>query len=130
MARLMRDAPGIGLAATQVGVMKRLLVYELDDGLVSLCNPEIVERSDTTELDEEGCLSLPGISLPIPRNTSVVCEAQDLDGEPVTIRADGLLARLLQHELDHLDGILILDRASEKDRKEALKRYREILLTG
>jgi len=125
MARAMYDAPGLGLAATQVGVMKRVFVYDMDDGLVALCNPRIVARSEDTDIDDEGCLSLPGITIPIERSLGVTCEAVDLQGNSVTIEASELHARLLQHEIDHLDGVLILDRATPDERKAALQRYRE-----
>jgi peptide deformylase len=125
MAKAMYDAPGVGLAATQVGVQKRVIVFDLDDGLVALCNPEIVETSEETDLDDEGCLSLPGITVPVERAGSCVCEALDLKGGKVRIEAEGLLARLLQHETDHLDGVLIIDRASPDDRRVAMRRYRE-----
>lgn len=133
MARTMYDAPGIGLAATQVGVMKRFIVYDLSengDELIALCNPVIVDRSADTEFDEEGCLSLPGISVDVERSCTVVCEAQLLDGRRVRIDADGLHARLLQHEIDHLDGVLIIDRATPEERKAALRRYREAVEKG
>ncbi len=134
MARIMYDAPGIGLAAPQVGVLKRVIVYDLDDeggqGLVALCNPVIVESSEACELDEEGCLSLPGITVDVERPCRVVCEAQSLNGVAVRIEAEGLHARLLQHEIDHLDGKLIIDRATPEERKAALRRYREALEAG
>jgi len=125
MAKTMYDAPGVGLAATQVGVHKRIVVFDLEDGLVALCNPEIVETSEETEVDEEGCLSLPGITVPVPRATQCVCAAVDLRGERVNIAAEGMLARVLQHEVDHLDGVLIIDRATPEDRLAAVRRYRE-----
>jgi len=130
MARAMYRAPGLGLAATQVGVMKRVIVYDLaEDGssLVGLCNPVIVERSTETETDDEGCLSLPGITVPVARSLTIVCEGLALDGTPVRVEAEDLHARLLQHEIDHLDGVLIIDRADPEERKAALRRYREIL---
>lgn len=133
MAEAMYAASGIGLAATQVGVMKRVVVYDLDEetgGPVALCNPRIVEMGDETELGDEGCLSLPGISVEVERATAVVCEALSLDGEPVRIEAEGFHARLIQHELDHLDGTVILDRATPEERKAALARYREALERG
>lgn len=126
MAKAMYDAPGVGLAAPQLGVLKRVFVYDLDDGLVALCNPSIVSRSDEVELDDEGCLSLPGITVPVERACTVVCEGVDLDGHAVRIDGEGLLARVLQHETDHLDGVLIIDRASPEDRKDALRRYHEL----
>jgi len=133
MAKAMYDAPGIGLAATQVGVLKRVIVYDMDDegkGLVALCNPTIVESGDTNELDDEGCLSLPGITVAVDRPSTVTCEAITLDGTPVRISAEGLHARLLQHEVDHLDGVLIIDRATPEERKAALRRYREAVEAG
>jgi len=133
MAKIMYDAPGIGLAATQVGVLKRVVVYDLDEdgnGLIALCNPTIVEESDETETDDEGCLSLPGITVAVDRPCSVTCEAITLNGTPVRISAEGLHARLLQHEIDHLDGVLIIDRADPEERKAALRRYREAVEHG
>ncbi|MDI6844107.1 MAG: peptide deformylase [Anaerosomatales bacterium] len=125
MARAMYDAEGIGLAATQVGVLKRVIVYDLEDGLHALCNPRIVDRSEQAEVGEEGCLSVPGISVPVERAASVVCEGVSLDGKRVVVHAEGLLARLFQHEIDHLDGYVILDRLPPEERKAALRAYRE-----
>ncbi len=133
MARVMYEAPGIGLAATQVGVLKRVIVYDLDDegrSPVALCNPTIIERSEDCETDDEGCLSLPGITVPVERACRVTCEALSLDGAPVRIDAEGLHARLIQHEIDHLDGRLIIDRATPDERLAALRRYREALEAG
>jgi len=107
-------------------VLKRVIVYDLEEaggGVVALCNPEIVERSEETEVDDEGCLSFPGINVPIERAVSVTCTGQALTGKQVRIEAEGLHARLLQHEIDHLDGVLIIDRATPEERKAALKRY-------
>jgi peptide deformylase len=126
MAQAMYDAPGVGLAAPQVGVLKRVLVMDVDDGLVALCNPVITPDSDEMEIDDEGCLSLPGITVPVSRWTAVVCDAYNLAGRPVRVRGEGLLARVLQHETEHLDGTLIIDRAEPEDRKDALRRYREL----
>lgn len=128
MARLMYEAPGIGLAATQVGVMKRVIVYDISEDGTSpsvVCNPVIISRSEETEIDDEGCLSLPGITVPVERSLTITCEAQSIEGKNVTIEAEGLYARMLQHEIDHLDGLLILDRATDEERKAALRRYRE-----
>jgi peptide deformylase len=125
MADSMYEAPGLGLAAPQVGVLKRVIIYDLEDGLVALCNPVIVEESEETVLDEEGCLSFPGITIDIERPERVTCEAVDLKGNGVRIQAEGLHARLLMHEVDHLNGVLIIDRATPEERKAALKRYRE-----
>jgi len=129
LAKTMYDSHGVGLAATQIGIMKRLLIYDIDEELVVLCNPRITDLSDETVVEEEGCLSLPGIAVPIERSTAVTCEGVDLDGRPVTISAEGLLARVLQHELDHLDGVLIIDRATSEQRREAIRRYNEIMRT-
>jgi peptide deformylase len=130
MARAMYAAPGIGLAAPQIGVMQRVIVFDLSEdgkGLSALCNPTIIERSEECQIDEEGCLSLPGINVPVERACRITCEAITLEGEPVRIEADGLAARMFQHEVDHLDGLLIIDRADPEDRKAAMKRYREAL---
>ena len=129
MARAMYDAPGVGLAATQVGIMKRVIVYDIDEGLVALCNPRAVEFSEEAQLTEEGCLSLPGVEVPVLRPLSLTCEASDIEGNPVTIKAEGLLARVLQHELDHLDGVLIIDRATPEERRAAIRRYNDIAHT-
>ncbi|MDH4139609.1 MAG: peptide deformylase [Coriobacteriia bacterium] len=126
MARTMYDAPGVGLAAPQIGVLKRVIVYDVEEGnLVALCNPHIVRRSEETVIEDEGCLSVPGITIPIERSATVTCEAVDLGGNTVTIEASELLARVLQHEVDHLDGVLIIDRASPEEKKAALRRYAE-----
>jgi peptide deformylase len=125
MADAMYGAPGLGLAAPQVGVLKKVIVYDLDDEFVALCNPRIVDESAETILEEEGCLSFPGITIDIERPAAVTCEALDLSGEQVTIEAEGLHARLLMHEVDHVNGVLIIDRATPEERKAALKRYRE-----
>jgi peptide deformylase len=123
MTKRMREAPGIGLAAPQLGVLKRVIIWELDDGLNTLCNPRLVEASEETETDEEGCLSVPRISVPIVRPVRVVCEGELIGGETVRIEADDLLARILQHEVEHCDGIIILDRAAPEERLAAIRRY-------
>jgi peptide deformylase len=125
MAEAMYDAPGIGLAAPQIGVLKRVIVFDVDDQLVVLCNPVIIERSDETLVDDEACLSLPGLSVPVERAVSVVCEGLDLKGARVRMEGSELLARMLQHETDHLDGVLIIDRAAPDERKAAMRRYLE-----
>jgi peptide deformylase len=115
---------GIGLAAPQVGVQKRIFVYDLDDTPVTLINPRIVESSGEWEYNE-GCLSLPDLYFPIVRPKEVHLVAHDLDGNEISIEADELLARLFQHELDHLDGVLMLDRLEDDLRKQALGILRE-----
>ncbi|NTU70325.1 MAG: peptide deformylase [Coriobacteriia bacterium] len=127
MAKAMYEAPGIGIAAPQIGVLKRVIVYDLEDegNPIALCNPRIIETGDELEVDDEGCLSLPGITVAVERPVRVVCEAVSMKGSPVVLEAEGLHARLLQHEIDHLDGVLIIDRATAEERKAALRRYRE-----
>jgi peptide deformylase len=125
MAKAMYEAPGIGLAATQVGVQKRVIIIDIDDGLMALCNPVIVDASDQTEVDEEGCLSLPGLTVAVERPVRCAVEAVDLSGNSLRLEAEGLFARVLQHEADHLDGVLIIDRATSEERRAALRRYHE-----
>jgi peptide deformylase len=130
MAYTMYDAPGIGLAAPQIGILKRVIVYDLDEELVAVCNPRITAASSETVLDDEACLSVPGITIPVARSVEVTCEGLDLRGDPISITATDLHARLLQHEIDHLDGYLILDRATPEERKAALRRYLEVASAG
>jgi peptide deformylase len=127
MSRIMDDAMGVGLAATQLGVMHRLLVYRTGPGapLVAVVNPRVEWASDEKEAAEEGCLSLPGVVLDVERSIHLRLGASDQHGEDITIEASGLDARVLQHEMDHLDGVLILDRVSREERKEALRILRE-----
>jgi peptide deformylase len=129
MAGLMNDALGIGLAATQVGVLNRVLVYrvEHDSPVNALVNPVIEWSGGDKEVLEEGCLSLPGVHVDVERPIYVRVRAQDATGEPIVIEASGLEARVIQHEVDHLDGVLILDRTSRDQRKEAMRTLRERL---
>jgi peptide deformylase len=127
MVGLMRDALGVGLAATQLGVMRRLLVFQAgpDATPTALANPEIEWRSEVAEVAEEGCLSLPGIVVEVDRPLHVRVSGQDVSGEPLRIEASGLEARVLQHEIDHLDGVLMIDRAEREQRRGALRALRE-----
>jgi len=127
MGDLMDDAIGVGLAATQVGVVHRLLVYKIahDAQLAALINPEIEWSGRETESMEEGCLSLPRVLVDVDRPIHVRVRALDEHGEPIVIEASGLEARVIQHEIDHLDGVLILDRTSRDQRKEAMRLLRE-----
>jgi peptide deformylase len=127
MGRLMADSIGIGLAATQVGVAHRLLVYrvELDSTVQAVVNPEIEWSSRDEEIMEEGCLSLPGVHVDVERPVHVRVTAQDAYGEQIVIEASGLEARVIQHEMDHLDGVLILDRTTRDQRREAMRTLRE-----
>ena len=125
MIVLMHDAQGIGLAATQVGVLRRLFVFAPDDeGPRAIVNPTIVERGKETLGDEEGCLSLQGVRVPVERMTSLTLEGKDENGEDVRIELDAQGARIAQHEIDHLDGVLIIDRTDDEHRKEALATLR------
>jgi len=127
MGQLMDDAIGLGLAATQVGVMHRLLVYRVgtDAPLVAVVNPRLEWASDEQEAAEEGCLSLPGVAVDVERPVHARIRAQDERGEDILIEASGLEARVLQHEIDHLNGVLILERGSREQRKEAMRTLRE-----
>jgi peptide deformylase len=127
MGLLMHESLGIGLAATQLGVPHRVLVYrvEQDAPINALVNPEIEWAGEELEPLEEGCLSLPGVHVEVERPIHVRVRAQDERGTPLMIEASGLEARVIQHEIDHLDGILILDRTSKDQRKEAMRRLRE-----
>jgi peptide deformylase len=127
MAGIMRDALGVGLAATQLGVMHRLLVYRIgaDAPLAVLANPGVEWSSGESEGMEEGCLSLPGVHVEVDRPVHVRVRAQDEVGDELTVEASGLEARVIQHEIDHLDGVLILDRTTREQRKEAMRALRE-----
>jgi peptide deformylase len=132
MGELMHDALGVGLAATQVGVLHRVLVYKayVDDPLTALVNPVIEWRSEELETGSEGCLSLPGVHVPVERHARVRVRALDEAGVQLEIDAEGLEARVIQHEIDHLDGTLILDRISREARKEAMRAMREARATA
>jgi peptide deformylase len=128
MGGLMHDALGVGLAAPQIGISQRLLVYQVghDAPLVALINPEIEWTSDDDgEIAEEGCLSIPGIAVDVERPVHVRVRAQDEFGDTRMVEASGLEARVIQHEMDHLDGVLILDRTSRDQRKDAIRALRE-----
>jgi peptide deformylase len=122
MSLLMADANGVGLAATQVGVVRRVFVFRAgEEGeTVAVVNPQIVEPGEEREVDDEGCLSLQRVLVPVERNTSLTLEAQDVGGGPLRLELTGLDARVAQHELDHLDGVLILDRTTPEARREAM----------
>jgi peptide deformylase len=127
MSALMEEARGVGLAAPQVGVLQRVLVYQAEEEPVrALVNPRVVEASETLETADEGCLSLGAatVVVPVERPDAVAIEANTPEGEELRIEADGLTARVLQHEVDHLDGVLIIDRAGPEDRKGALAKLR------
>jgi len=127
MAAIMQDAIGIGLAAPQLGISQRLLVYRVgpDAPLITLANPELEWESAELEGGEEGCLSIPGVTVDVERPLYVRVQAQDEQGERRVVEASGLEARVIQHEMDHLDGVLMLDRTSRDERKRALRELRE-----
>jgi peptide deformylase len=131
MGELMHDALGIGLAATQLGVLHRVLVYRayVDDPITALVNPLLEWSSQETELAEEGCLSLPGVHVEVERPAQVRVRARDASGAELLIEAEGLQARVIQHEIDHLDGVLILDRISREQRRQAMRAMREAVAT-
>lgn len=127
MIGLMHDAIGVGLAATQLGVLRRMLVFQvgIDAEPTVLVNPEIEWRSEDAATAEEGCLSIPGVVVDVERPLFVRARAVDVHGEPLTLEASGLEARVIQHEVDHLDGVLMLDRTEKDQRKGALRALRE-----
>jgi len=127
MGELMHDALGVGLAATQLGVLHRVLVYRayVDDPITALVNPVLEWTSEELETAEEGCLSLPGVHVEVERHARLRVRAQDETGAEREIEAEGLEARVIQHEIDHLNGVLVLDRISREARKEAMRAMRE-----
>ena len=127
MAGIMGDALGVGLAAPQLGISQRLLVYRVgpDAPVIALANPRIEWASDDAEVIDEGCLSIPGVSVDVERPVHVLVRAHDEEGTDRLIEASGLEARVIQHEMDHLDGVLILDRTTRDERKRALRELRE-----
>jgi peptide deformylase len=128
MGGLMEDALGIGLAATQLGALRRVLVYRVEHAspVNVLVNPELEWAGKDEEWMQEGCLSLPGVTVEVERPIHVRVRAQDGRGEPLVVEASGLEARVIQHEMDHLDGVLILDRTPRDQRKEAMRILREL----
>ncbi len=120
MEQLMRESQGVGLAANQIGVLKRVFVYDIGDGLRILLNPQIVSKEGIIE-EEEGCLSAPQIRVKVQRAEKIRVTAQDLEGNPVDLEVEGLVARVFQHEIDHLEGKLIIDRCSKEEKRRALR---------
>jgi peptide deformylase len=134
MGRVMQDARGVGLAAPQIGILQRVLVYQTgeDEPVVALVNPRVVSSGEEVESADEGCLSLGAASVvvPVERPTRVTVEARTPDGGDVAVEAEGLEARVIQHELDHLDGVLTLDRTAPDDRRRALADLRPQTVLG
>lgn len=120
MIDTMREAPGVGLAGPQVGVLERIFVWEVEERHGAVFNPEIVHRSDETFVEPEGCLSLPGLTYDVERSFAVTVKGVDENGDEIKITGEDLLARVFQHEIDHLDGVLFIDHLDEAQRKEAL----------
>ena len=122
MTQLMRDASGVGLAATQIGVIRRVFVFHTDpeEDPIAVVNPVVVEQSDESAVDDEGCLSLQGVQMPVERPVSIRLEGRDLEGGELARDLEEHAARVVQHELDHLDGVVILDRTTDEARKAAL----------
>jgi peptide deformylase len=131
MKSLMQDANGIGLAATQVGVLQRVFVFQAnEDHVAAVVNPEIVERSEETDVADEGCLSIQGVTVPVERSLTVTLAGRDENGEDVRYELEGYHARCAQHESDHLEGILMIDRTTAEARRQALSVLRpRIVLT-
>ena len=129
LAHLMHDARGVGLAATQVGVLQRLFVFQVaeTDDVTVIVNPEITARAEETEVADEGCLSLQGVLVPVERAIAVTIEGQDVRGEPLRLELEEMDARVVQHELDHLDGVLMLERTDDESRREALATLRRTI---
>jgi peptide deformylase len=129
MKDLMQEANGVGLAATQVGVLRRVFVFSPEeDRVFALVNPTLTTRGDETETDDEGCLSIQGVTVPVIRSTAVRLEGVDERGEPVAYDLEGMAARIAQHEYDHLDGKLMLDRTTPDARREAMAALRPRLV--
>jgi peptide deformylase len=122
MTSLMEDANGVGLAANQAGVLRRVFVFHVgeENGVIAAVNPRLLEPSEELASDDEGCLSLQGVLVPVERHASVKLEAEDAAGAALSLELTGLAARVAQHELDHLDGVLILDRTTPEARREAM----------
>jgi len=129
MAQLMHDARGVGLAATQIGILQRLFVFQAsdEDELRTVVNPRITARSSATEVADEGCLSLQGVLVPVERSLEVTLEGADVNGEPLTLALEEHAARVVQHEVDHLDGVLMLERTDGESRRRALALLRRNL---
>jgi peptide deformylase len=128
MFRVMRENEGMGLAGNQIGRLRRIFVVAYEDEEYVVVNPKIEEISEEVEEDVEGCLSIPEIRVEVERPAAVTVSGQDLMGTPIRIEAEGILARAFQHEIDHLDGVLILDRTDRESRKQAMRELRERFL--
>ncbi len=128
MLSTMRSHDGVGLAANQIGRLKRILVAAVEEEEYVVVNPVVESRTEESEKAPEGCLSIPGVLVEVERSKGIAVSGRDVTGEPVRIEVEGLLARILQHEIDHLDGVLILDRTDRESRKAVMREMRENLL--
>jgi peptide deformylase len=128
MVETMRSAPGVGLAGPQVGVLERIFVWEIEEAHGAVINPVITKRSEAVAEGEEGCLSIPGLYYPVNRSLEITVEGLDEEGKPINFTAEGFFARVCQHEIDHLDGVLFLDRLEPEVRREAMRELREQML--
>jgi len=128
MLGVMHDAEGVGLAATQVGILRRFFVCTIDGEDRVLVNPSVTPLGEDTDVDTEGCLSLASVRVPVERATKVALEARDASGEPVSLELEGYAARVVQHEVDHLDGRLMIDRTDDESKREALRALRPRLV--
>jgi len=127
MEETMHEASGVGLAATQIGILKKVFIFDVGDGAKAIINPQIVSREGTVE-EEEGCISVPGVRVKVKRAEKVKIRGQNPEGNPLEIEAEGLLARIFQHEMDHLEGKLILDRCGRGERRRAFNQMEEMAL--
>jgi peptide deformylase len=130
LAETMLDAPGAGLAAPQIGVSLRVFTYDVDDEVGHLCNPVVTVVGHDDQEGDEGCLSFPGLTFPTKRHMQVIATGMNMYGDPVTIEGSELLARCIQHETDHLDGVLFIDRLDREQRKAAMRAIREAEWSG
>jgi peptide deformylase len=130
LTETMQDAPGAGLAAPQIGVSLRVFTYDVEDEVGHLCNPVVAVVGADDQDGDEGCLSFPGLSFPTTRKHHVIATGMNMHGDPVTIDGSDLLARCIQHEVDHLDGILFIDRLDPEQRKAAMRAIREAEWSG
>ena len=118
----LRAAKGLGLAGPQIGILKRVFIYDLGEGIQVMINPEMIWRSEEEIEETEGCLSMPGYDMTVSRAARVRVSARDPEGQPKTVGAEGMTARLFQHEIDHLNGVLIIDRTSPEERREIMRK--------
>lgn len=130
MINIMHAAEGVGLAAPQIGILRRVIVFRLDKEDLVLINPEITWRSEETEIEAEGCLSLASLAVDVERASKIKVEGEDLEGNHRVYEVEGMKARILQHEIDHLHGTMVINRTTKDQRKELMSRLRQMKLPG